>query len=142
MPITEAVLVNAVSQLATQGAAQYLASIAGNETAIKLLARAPQTIANPVYFQLFNLRPYAAPVATAVTLVGFIYVIILRYVLSPSIVGVSHSSVQLFHHHVGGRGSRGYWPISHYGIIHQAPHNHAFIALYPASSYDDLSSAC
>jgi hypothetical protein len=93
MPITQAILIQAVSQLAAQGAAQYLASIAGNQTAINLLARAPQTIANPVYFQLFNLRPYTAQVATAVTLVGFIYVIILRYVLSPIIVDASHSIV-------------------------------------------------
>jgi hypothetical protein len=81
MPITQAVLVDAISQLVTQEAAQYLGSISGNQTALNLLARAPQTIANPVYFQLFNLRPYTAQVATAVTLVGFIYVIILRHVL-------------------------------------------------------------
>lgn len=78
IPITQAVLSKAVSQLAIQEAAQYLASIAGNQTAINLIARAPQTIANPVYFQLFNLRPYTSQVASAVTLVGFIYVIILR----------------------------------------------------------------
>jgi len=81
MPITQAVLSRATVQLGAQSAAQYLGTIAGNQSAIALLARSPLTISNPVSFQLFNLRPYSSQVASAVTLVGFIYVIILRFVL-------------------------------------------------------------
>lgn len=74
LPITQAILGRVTVQLGAQIATQYLASISGNQTAIGLLARSPQTIANPIAFQLFNLRPYSSPVASAVTLVGFIYV--------------------------------------------------------------------
>lgn len=80
LPITQQVLLQTTSRISTQAAAQYLPSIAGNETAIAALTRAPQTISNPIYFQLFNLRPYTSQVAGAITLVGFIYVIILRLV--------------------------------------------------------------
>ncbi|KIM31251.1 hypothetical protein M408DRAFT_327517 [Serendipita vermifera MAFF 305830] len=79
MPITQAVLNRVTVQLGAQLSAQYLQSIAGNQTAVGLLARAPLTISNPVSFQLFNLRPYTSQVASAVTLVGFIYMIILSF---------------------------------------------------------------
>jgi hypothetical protein len=88
LPITQAVLSRAIVQLGAQSTAQYLGSIAGNATALSLLARSPLTISNPVNFQLFNLRPYSSQVASAVTLVGFIYVIILRLVVDLYCIGL------------------------------------------------------
>jgi hypothetical protein len=79
IPITQTILSRATVQLSAQSVAQYLGSIANNQTAIGLLARSPLTISNSVQYQVFNLRPYSSQVASAVTLVGFIYVIILRF---------------------------------------------------------------
>ncbi|KAG8751570.1 hypothetical protein FRC14_007767 [Serendipita sp. 396] len=87
LPLTQTLLIKTLFQFNAQSTAQYLAGIAGNQTAIQLLARAPQTISTPAYFTLFNLRPYTAQVATAVTLVGFIYVIILSFFVTMSGAG-------------------------------------------------------
>ncbi|KAG8815111.1 hypothetical protein FRC17_000864 [Serendipita sp. 399] len=87
LPMTQTLLTKTLFQFNAVSTAQYLAGIAGNQTAINLLARAPQTISGPVYFALNNLRPYTAQVATAVTLVGFIYVIILSFFVTMSGAG-------------------------------------------------------
>ncbi|KZT59417.1 hypothetical protein CALCODRAFT_421078, partial [Calocera cornea HHB12733] len=63
-------------------AAEYLAEIQGNTTALAALARAPQTIAGPVATTMVNLRPYTAPTAIAVELVGSIYLIIVTFIWS------------------------------------------------------------
>lgn len=47
-----------------------------NATALQLVAQAPQTLSPAVGFAMVNLRPYTAPVAQAVTLVGQIYIVI------------------------------------------------------------------
>ena len=56
-----------------------------NATALELIAQAPQTIAPAVGFTMVNLRPYDAPTAQAVTLVGQIYIVIFGFIF------VSHS---------------------------------------------------
>ncbi len=70
-------LQQAMTQLGSQLAAQYLSSVAGNETAINNLARAPQTLVSPVILAQRDLRPYDVPVAIAVLVVGLIYLCIL-----------------------------------------------------------------
>jgi len=55
---------------------------AGNQTAMTLLAQAPSTIVNPVYFTMNNIRPYNQPVAQAITLVGAIYLLIFSFIVS------------------------------------------------------------
>lgn len=47
-----------------------------------LLARAPTTVSAPVSFSLVNLRPYNQPVATAITLVGLIYMLIFAFIIT------------------------------------------------------------
>jgi hypothetical protein len=56
----------------------------GNATAIGLLAAAPSTIHNAIYYTMVNLRPYNQPVATAITLVGLIYMLIFAFVITMS----------------------------------------------------------
>ena len=87
LPITQTLLTRLLFQYNAQSTAQYLGSIASNQTALGLITRAPQTISTPMYFTLHNLRPYSAQVATAVTLVGFIYVIILGFFTTMSGAG-------------------------------------------------------
>lgn len=74
-----ATLNQALSRLSSQLAGQYLASIAGNQTAINNLANAPQTIASPFILNDRDLRPYDVPVAIAVLVVGLIYLCILAF---------------------------------------------------------------
>nr|CDI56818.1 conserved hypothetical protein [Melanopsichium pennsylvanicum 4]SNX88044.1 related to SNG1 \ len=69
----------ALAQLSGQLAGQYLTSIASNQSAINNLARAPQTIASPIVLNQRDLRPYDAPVAIAVLVVGLIYLCILAF---------------------------------------------------------------
>lgn len=55
---------------------------AGNAQAITAIASAPGTISNSISYRLFNLRPYNQPVATAITLVGLIYMLIFAFVIT------------------------------------------------------------
>ncbi|KZP01531.1 hypothetical protein CALVIDRAFT_543632 [Calocera viscosa TUFC12733] len=71
-----------ISRLNTILAAEYLAEIQGNTTALAALAKAPQTIAGPVAMTMMNLRPYTDPTAIAVALVGSIYLIIVTFIWS------------------------------------------------------------
>ena len=57
---------------------------AGNQTAVSLLSSTPQTVSQGVSFTLHNLRPFNQPVATAITLVGFIYMIIFASIIAAS----------------------------------------------------------
>lgn len=61
---------------------------AGNETAMTLLAQAPGTIVQPVYFTMNNVRPYNQPVATAITLVGAIYLLIFSFIVTMTLFPV------------------------------------------------------
>lgn len=44
-----------------------------------LLAKAPSTVTNCIAWEMINLRPYNQPVATAITLVGMIYMLIFAF---------------------------------------------------------------
>jgi hypothetical protein len=46
------------------------------------LAQAPSTVSNAVHYTLNNLRPYNQPVATAITLVGLIYMLIFAFIIT------------------------------------------------------------
>lgn len=59
-----------------------LSANAGNAAAINTLAQAPSTLSQPVFYTLANLRPYDQPVATAITLVGLIYMLIFAFIIA------------------------------------------------------------
>ncbi|KAH7918791.1 hypothetical protein BV22DRAFT_1075923 [Leucogyrophana mollusca] len=85
VPLSTALLEKTTSAWATTSAQQYLAQIYAqgevNGTALELLARAPQTISPAVGWTTVNLRPLrTAPVATAVTLVGQIFLCIFAFI--------------------------------------------------------------
>jgi hypothetical protein len=49
---------------------------------VALLAQAPTTVHNSVYFTLTDIRPYDQPVAQAITLVGLIQLLIFAFVIT------------------------------------------------------------
>lgn len=53
-----------------------------------LLSSAPSTIVQPVYFTMNNVRPYNQPVATAITLVGAIYLLIFSFIVTMTLFPV------------------------------------------------------
>lgn len=79
LPQFQAVLTPALAQVSAQSIAQYLQANSGNATAINLLAQAPTNVLGYSY-SLDNIHPYNVPVATAVTLVGLIYLLILSFI--------------------------------------------------------------
>ncbi|KAG8945903.1 hypothetical protein FRC03_001598 [Tulasnella sp. 419] len=62
----------------------------GLDQVIQFASQAPQTLSQPFWFTLDNVRPYTAPVAGAVLLIGSIYICIFSYVwLFPRISAAS-----------------------------------------------------
>ncbi|KAF7298490.1 DUF3533 domain-containing protein [Mycena kentingensis (nom. inval.)] len=67
---------------------RFLRNISSADNLAQLLSVAPQTVSRPIYFSSVNLRPFDVPVASAVTFVGLIYLLILAFF----IVNVSASA--------------------------------------------------
>ncbi|KAJ7841771.1 hypothetical protein B0H13DRAFT_2255792 [Mycena leptocephala] len=61
-----------------QFALQFIKNISSSNAAT-LLSAAPQLVARPIYYSVENLRPFDVAVASAVTLVGLIYLLILSF---------------------------------------------------------------
>lgn len=55
---------------------------------MQALAQAPKTIAFPVGYTFYNLRPFSTPVGTAVTLVGLILILIFSFIFIMAWAGV------------------------------------------------------
>jgi len=80
LPIVQPLLGRILGQFNARSVAEYIAANSGNATALQLLSQAPQTLSQPIWYTMSNVRPYTAQVASAITLVGHIYVIIFAYV--------------------------------------------------------------
>lgn len=70
VPLATQHLTAVTQKIGAQSVAEFLPTVAGNATALQLLAQAPQTLSAPLGFTPVNLRPYDQPVAQAITLVG------------------------------------------------------------------------
>ncbi|KAI5823692.1 hypothetical protein K523DRAFT_134900 [Schizophyllum commune Tattone D] len=68
-----------MAQFSSQYARQMAGQLANSSNVANILANAPQLIIQPVSFTLVNLRPFDVPVASAVTFVGLIYLLILSF---------------------------------------------------------------
>ncbi|WVQ98009.1 hypothetical protein IAU59_005129 [Kwoniella sp. CBS 9459] len=84
MPYIQAELSAILGQLNAMSVSSYLQDNVNNATALNLLAQAPTTLSQPVWYTIHNLRPYDQPVATAITLVGLIYMLIFAFVITMS----------------------------------------------------------
>ncbi|KAF7319272.1 DUF3533 domain-containing protein [Mycena chlorophos] len=62
-----------------QFAVEFLKNISSVDNLSQLLSSVPEVISRPIYFSTVNLRPFDVPVASAVTFVGLIYLIILTF---------------------------------------------------------------
>lgn len=80
LPIVQPLLGGILGRFNARSVAEYIGANSGNATALQLLSRAPQTLSQPIWYTMFNVRPYTAQVASALTLVGHIYVVIISYV--------------------------------------------------------------
>ncbi|KAJ7319411.1 hypothetical protein DFH08DRAFT_713771 [Mycena albidolilacea] len=58
---------------------QFLKNISSSANVGTLLSTAPELVARPIYYTVDNLRPFDVPVASAVTFVGLIYLLILSF---------------------------------------------------------------
>ncbi|KAJ7926211.1 hypothetical protein B0H13DRAFT_2564746 [Mycena leptocephala] len=58
---------------------QFLKNISSSSNVATLLSSAPQLVARPIYYSAQNLRPFDVAVASAVTFVGLIYLLILSF---------------------------------------------------------------
>ncbi|QRV85261.1 nitrosoguanidine resistance protein SNG1 [Ceratobasidium sp. AG-Ba] len=83
-PLTIQALTQILQQYNARSAATYLRSVSGNATALAALSAAPQTLSPGIWWATENLRPYNAPVATALTLVGQIYLCIFAFIITMS----------------------------------------------------------
>ncbi|WVN89462.1 uncharacterized protein L203_104685 [Cryptococcus depauperatus CBS 7841] len=82
VPYLQQALGQLSAEYGTKSVAQYLQANVNNATAINLLAQAPTTLSNSIYYTMNNIRPYNQPVATAITLVGLIYMLILSFIMT------------------------------------------------------------
>ncbi|QRV98234.1 nitrosoguanidine resistance protein SNG1 [Ceratobasidium sp. AG-Ba] len=80
-PLTTNALTQILREFNSKSTASYLNSIAGNMTALQTATSAPWAL-NGVWWTTENLRPYNAPVTTAITLVGQIYLCIFAFIMT------------------------------------------------------------
>ncbi|KAI0653466.1 hypothetical protein C8Q70DRAFT_1035581 [Cubamyces menziesii] len=86
VPLTTQMLQATTSAYATSTAQRVFAQINSNgqpnSTALQMIANAPQTISPAISWTMVNLRPYQAPAAQAVTLVGNIFLCIFAFMIT------------------------------------------------------------
>ncbi|KAI0739998.1 hypothetical protein C8Q80DRAFT_208199 [Daedaleopsis nitida] len=86
VPLTTQMLQSTTTAYSSQTAQRYFAQINSNgepnATALRLIANAPQTITPGISWTMVNLRPYNAPAAQAVTLVGNIFLCIFAFMIT------------------------------------------------------------
>ncbi|KAG8707664.1 hypothetical protein FRC08_000367 [Ceratobasidium sp. 394] len=80
-PLTAVALTQILQQCNAKSVVAYLSSTPGNTGALQALAFAPRTL-NGVWWTTENLKPYNALVATAITLVGQIYLCIFAFIMT------------------------------------------------------------
>lgn len=65
VPYSQALLAQAVANFSSAYAKQFFTQQGSNVTAMAILAQAPQTIAQPVYWTYYNLRPFSCVIVSA-----------------------------------------------------------------------------
>ncbi|KAJ6480684.1 hypothetical protein C8R47DRAFT_596020 [Mycena vitilis] len=77
--IHNAMVTAQLNAISYQFALQFAKNVSAAANVGTLLSTAPQLLTRPVYFTVDNLRPFDVPVASAVTFVGLIYLLILSF---------------------------------------------------------------
>ncbi|KAJ6496247.1 hypothetical protein C8R45DRAFT_1061837 [Mycena sanguinolenta] len=76
-PIHSSIVNAELEAITYKFALQFLQNISSSSNIATLLSTAPQIAARPIDYTVDNLRPFDVPVASAVTFVGLIYLVIL-----------------------------------------------------------------
>lgn len=79
-PYSSALLGDAAIAFGVNFTRAFLSSNAGNATALSTALLAPRTLSTPVWYTMHNLRPFSATVASALLLVGAIYITIFTFI--------------------------------------------------------------
>ncbi|CAE6533667.1 unnamed protein product [Rhizoctonia solani] len=82
VPLTTAALTQILQRFNANSVASYLGTVLNDTSALPLLTAAPQILTTGAWWSVDNLRPYNAPVATALTLVGQIYLCIFAFIMT------------------------------------------------------------
>ncbi|KAF8322825.1 uncharacterized protein EI90DRAFT_2936677 [Cantharellus anzutake] len=82
VPYTQSLLISTITRFGAVSVGEFLGNYGANGTMMGNVARAPQTLSASVGFTMVNLRPYSAPVASALTLVGSILVIVFAFTVT------------------------------------------------------------
>jgi hypothetical protein len=89
--IIQPALVAILTQTTQKFAAQHAARIANGTDAqnlATLLTRAPQVVTQPIFYTINNVHPFDIPVATAVTFVGLIYLLVISFIIVNATAGM------------------------------------------------------
>jgi len=89
--IIQPAILAVLAQVTQKFAAQHAGRIAnGTDTQnlANLLTRAPQVITQPISYTIDNVHPFDIPVATAVTFVGLIYLLVISFIVVNSTTGM------------------------------------------------------
>ncbi|KAF8208895.1 hypothetical protein K438DRAFT_1930438 [Mycena galopus ATCC 62051] len=78
-PIHRGMVTGILDAITFEFALHFLPNISSSANVSSLLSKAPQVVAQPVYYTVDNIRPFDVPVAEAVTFVGLIYLLILSF---------------------------------------------------------------
>ncbi|KAJ7907285.1 hypothetical protein B0H13DRAFT_1618579 [Mycena leptocephala] len=99
-----------------QFALQFIKNISSSNAAT-LLSAAPQLVARPIYYSVENLRPFDVAVASAVTLVGLIYLLILSPSLQLFYTLLSRAFQLPFDRQFGSAGFVVFWMLNWIGML-------------------------
>lgn len=80
LPALQRDLGKITGKMSAESVSQFLSS--ASPQSVQTLARAPTTLTAPISYHPMNLRPYNQPVATAITLVGLIYMLIFSFIIT------------------------------------------------------------
>ncbi|KAF8687626.1 hypothetical protein RHS03_09907, partial [Rhizoctonia solani] len=81
IPISTSLLENTMRQFNAKNIPEYISSISSNSTALSTALRA-RTAISGVWWNTVDLRPWNAPIATAMTVVGQIYICVFCFILT------------------------------------------------------------
>ncbi|KAJ7812650.1 hypothetical protein B0H14DRAFT_2523275 [Mycena olivaceomarginata] len=95
---------------------QFLKNISSSANVGTLLSTAPELVARPIYYTVDNLRPFDVPVASAVTFVGLIYLLILSFFILFYTL-LSRAFQLPFDRHFGSAGLVIFWMLNWMGML-------------------------
>ncbi|KAJ7154103.1 hypothetical protein C8R46DRAFT_1006043 [Mycena filopes] len=95
---------------------QFAKNMSSLPNIASIISTAPQLISRPIYYTVDNLRPFDVPVASAVTFVGLIYLLILSFFILFYTL-LSRAFQLPFSRHFGSAGFVIFWMLTWVGML-------------------------